>query len=60
VLSAVKGTPDYTKIIDLLLQHNYAHQKDASKDALLIEANKETDVAGVPEAEVATNGFSRD
>lgn len=28
VLSAVKGTPEYNKLIDLLVQNNYAHQKE--------------------------------
>jgi hypothetical protein len=32
VLSAAKGTPEYDRIIDMLNQNNYAHQKESKAD----------------------------
>lgn len=37
VLSAVKGTQEYDKLISLLVKHNYAHQKDDKKDEKTVQ-----------------------
>lgn len=43
VLSAQKGTPEYTEIMDRLKKTNYAHQADAVEDQISEDSEEDED-----------------
>ena len=55
VLEAEKGTEEYDRLINLIVTHNYAHQKDSKKEEQTAEVKKDDEVTDVEDKK-----FNRD